>query len=90
MKRFSKSLITASVMVLTGIMFAVMFNMNTAISAAPDKSTMVKTNMDKFDQRTFTKPSDAQLKKQLSPIQYDVTQHEGTEHPYKNEFWESL
>lgn len=38
---------------------------------------------------TFKKPSDDQLKKTLTPMQYRVTQHEGTEPPYKNEFWES-
>lgn len=30
--------------------------------------------------------SDADLKKRLTPIQYDVTQHESTEMPYRNEY----
>jgi methionine-R-sulfoxide reductase len=37
--------------------------------------------------KTFTKPSDAELRKTLSPTQYEVTQHEGTERPFSNEYW---
>jgi methionine-R-sulfoxide reductase len=36
---------------------------------------------------TFTKPADAELRKRLSPLQYEVTQHEGTERPFSNEYW---
>ena len=37
--------------------------------------------------REYTKPSDAELKKTLTPVQYQVTQHEGTEPAFRNEFW---
>jgi methionine-R-sulfoxide reductase len=37
--------------------------------------------------KTFAKPSDTELRKLLSPLQYEVTQHEGTERPYSNEYW---
>ncbi|MEO8358266.1 MAG: peptide-methionine (R)-S-oxide reductase MsrB, partial [Chloroflexota bacterium] len=37
--------------------------------------------------KTFTKPSDAELRKSLSPLQYEVTQREGTERAFTNEFW---
>ncbi len=37
---------------------------------------------------SYTKPNQAELKKRLTDTQFDVTQHEGTERPYRNEYWD--
>jgi len=37
-------------------------------------------------QRTYSKPDEATLKKMLTPLQYEVTQREGTEPPFRNEY----
>ena len=35
----------------------------------------------------YEKPADDVLKKQLSPLQYEVTQENGTEPPFRNAYW---
>lgn len=40
-----------------------------------------------WDSKNFKKPSDAELKKKLNPLQYEVTQEEGTEPPFRNEYF---
>lgn len=37
-------------------------------------------------ERTYTKPTDAELRKKLTPLQYEVTQNAATERPYSNEY----
>ncbi len=35
----------------------------------------------------FTKPADPELRRRLTHLQYNVTQREGTEPPFRNEYW---
>jgi methionine-R-sulfoxide reductase len=37
--------------------------------------------------KSYVKPSDVEVRKKLSSMQYQVTQHEGTEPPFDNEYW---
>lgn len=39
-----------------------------------------------WEAKSFKKMPNAELKKILTPIQYEVTQEEGTERPFKNEY----
>lgn len=37
----------------------------------------------------WSKPDDAELRKTLTPEQYNVTQEEGTERPFQNSYWDN-
>jgi peptide methionine sulfoxide reductase msrA/msrB len=39
--------------------------------------------------KNFSKPSDAELKKRLTPMQYKVTQHESTERAFTGDTWDN-
>ena len=55
--------------------------------ATASKASAMPTTANMFDVTNFKKPSDAALKKSLTPLQYSVTQREDTEFPYRNEYW---
>jgi peptide methionine sulfoxide reductase msrA/msrB len=37
----------------------------------------------------YPKPADPELRQHLSPLEYEVTQHEATEPPFRNRFWDN-
>ena len=39
--------------------------------------------------KVFVKPSDSEIKKKLTPLQYAVTQREATETPFRNVYWDN-
>jgi peptide methionine sulfoxide reductase msrA/msrB len=51
-------------------------------AAQPPRSKIMST-------RSYAKPADAELRKKLTPLQYEVTQHEATEPPFRNTFWDN-
>ncbi|MDE2998351.1 MAG: peptide-methionine (R)-S-oxide reductase MsrB [Gemmatimonadota bacterium] len=38
---------------------------------------------------TWMKPPDAELHRKLTPLQWNVTQEDGTERPFRNEYWDN-
>lgn len=64
---------------------------NHGVAQQKEKNKMKEENitMEKSktsDWRHFKKPDDATLRKMLTPLQYKVTQKEGTEPPFQNEY----
>jgi peptide methionine sulfoxide reductase msrA/msrB len=41
------------------------------------------------DDQRYAKPSEDELRQRLTPLQFNVTQHEGTERAFANEYWDN-
>ena len=54
---------------------------------AAKKLPAAATSPSKGARKMYKKPDDSELKKRLTPLQYEVTQHEGTEPAFRNEYW---
>ncbi len=49
-----------------------------------------KMNMEKTQKgERYIRPSDEELRKDLTPLQYEVTQLDATERPFDNEYWDN-
>jgi peptide methionine sulfoxide reductase msrA/msrB len=70
-------LASATLLIVTGLCLA-------RAAQAPVGSGIIQSTKKK--ENAFVKPSDAELRKKLSPLQYEVTQHAATERPFTGEY----
>jgi len=59
------------------------------VSRASAQAPARSVNRDRKVTMPFHKPSDTELQQKLTPMQYRVTQHEGTEPAFRNEYWDN-
>jgi len=74
-----------------GVAVAAMLASAPACAKKPEKTAkrpMVKENSDS-SWKHYQKPDDAKLRKELKPLQYEVTQKSATERAFQNEYWDN-
>ena len=60
-----------------------------AVASAQATTTAMAKPAPNQRAKSFTKPSDAELRKRLTPEQFEVTQHAATERPFHNAYWDN-
>ncbi len=55
----------------------------------PGENMAASADMENISMSNYQKPDDEKLKEMLTPLQYKVTQEEGTEPPFKNAYWDN-
>lgn len=73
----------------TGLFAACVLALLAEPSATPTPSASTSPTPNFTNMNNFQKPSEADLKKQLNPLQYQVTQKAATEPAFHNEYWDN-
>jgi methionine-R-sulfoxide reductase len=58
-------------------------------TAVPSKPIVPANTVTNALMDTYQKPSEAELKQKLTPMQFQVTQHASTEPPFRNPYWDN-
>lgn len=65
------------------------FACDSAPAQTPPRAQAKKPVAKPATQGRYVKPSEADLKKKLTPLQFEVTQNADTETPFRNEYWDN-
>ena len=88
MKKLAFIIITASVLTATTIYTRVFSDTAEPAQIATSSNLNIGSTENWSELKTdFVKPSKVELKQRLSGLQFDVTQKDATERPFKNKFW---
>ncbi len=89
--RFSKGVLAAPILT-SALLTLVGCHRSEGVASTSADSEMARARSSAVvngpsSKRVYAKPPQAELEKRLTPMQYDVTQREGTEPPFQNTFW---
>lgn len=87
MKQMICSLFNSSRILSTAVVCVISISVSAQNSASHSTQNQTTVPGGKAMTKDFVKPSEEELKKKLSSVQFDVTQKEGTEKPFSNEYW---
>ena len=59
------------------------------VAHAVDNTATTELERTPMSKRHYEKPSDDVLRERLSPLEYEVTQNDATEPPFRNRFWDN-
>lgn len=77
----------AARLIATALVLAPMLAISASAGAQASSGNMASSSTTFHSARSYSKPGDAVLRQKLTTLQYDVTQHDATEVPYANVYW---
>ena len=86
----NRTLITlAAIAGISALGAAVLLARRADAQSTPAAGTTAATGTNSIAMKDFQKPSDEELKKRLTPMEYNVTQHADTEPAFRNKYWDN-
>lgn len=82
-------LLTGGILILGSAVFFTYGSGEVVDTNTASSSTAATTNATSQRFSGFTRPSEEDLRKKLTPLQFKVTQEDATEPPFKNKYWDN-